>query len=93
MTRTLEIYSNSGFKQVGQFFHGINVALYTVIIFTVFTTWPCFFKIIYIFDNINTILFRVTSIYNIQKIVRNSHKHGNKMTIERKLGSKREKSN
>ena len=89
MTRTLEIYSNSGFKQAGQFFHGINVALYTVIIFTVFTTWPCFFKIIYIFDNINTILFTVTSIYNIQKIARNSPKHGNKMTIERNLGSKK----
>ena len=89
MPRTSEIYSNSGFKQIGQFFHGINVALYTVIILTIFTAWPCLFKAIYIFHDISTILFTVTSIYNIQKIARNKHKHRNKMKIERNLVSKK----
>ena len=49
MPWTLEIYSNSEFKQAGEFFHVTDVALYTVNVFTVFKTWSCFFKVFIFF--------------------------------------------
>ena len=40
----LEVNSNDGFKGACGVFHGVNVTLYTVNVFTVFTVWSGFLK-------------------------------------------------